>query len=37
MNDTTFFDDDISEISAKEKDIIGYLKELKLSFLTDPQ
>ncbi|CAK87251.1 unnamed protein product (macronuclear) [Paramecium tetraurelia] len=37
MNDTIEFDDCLNEVTSQEKDIISYLQELKLTFLTDPQ
>ncbi|CAK88644.1 unnamed protein product (macronuclear) [Paramecium tetraurelia] len=37
MNDTIEFDDCLNEATPQEKDIINYLQELKLIFLTDPQ
>ncbi|CAD8197618.1 unnamed protein product [Paramecium octaurelia] len=37
MNDTIEFDDCLNEVTPQEKDIINYLQELKLIFLTDPQ
>ncbi|CAD8169959.1 unnamed protein product [Paramecium pentaurelia] len=37
MNDTIQFDDCLNEATSQEKDIINYLQELKLIFLTDPQ
>lgn len=36
MNDTIEFEDSINEVTLQEKDIVNYLLELKLSFLTDP-
>lgn len=36
MNDTIEFEDSINEVTLQEKDIVNYLLELKLTFLTDP-
>ncbi|CAD8118597.1 unnamed protein product [Paramecium sonneborni] len=37
MNDTMEFEDSLNEITSQEKNIVNYLQELKLIFLTDPQ
>ncbi|CAD8106960.1 unnamed protein product [Paramecium sonneborni] len=37
MNDTIEFDDCLNDVTSQEKDIINYLQDLKLIFLTDPQ
>ncbi|CAD8196879.1 unnamed protein product [Paramecium octaurelia] len=37
MNDTIEFESSLNEVTPQEKDIVNYLQELNLTFLTDPQ